>query len=100
MNYEITQSIARGNGVLAIRIHHLKDRLGVKSLAGATPKGGGGGWPQNLLLLKRDSARQMDRTCCSGRKEAAVATVCQINLIYQTCYGPVITDRIDRLPTG
>ena len=37
VNYEIDQSIGRGNGVLAVQIHHLLDRDGKADLAGAIP---------------------------------------------------------------
>jgi len=37
INYEIDQSIARGNGIVAVQIHHLKDKNGNTSPAGAIP---------------------------------------------------------------
>lgn len=37
VNYEIQQSIARGNGLLGVQIYHLKDRSGQPSPAGAIP---------------------------------------------------------------
>jgi len=37
INYEIDQSIARGNGVVAARIHHLKDEDGTTDPEGAIP---------------------------------------------------------------
>ena len=37
IRYEIEQSIVRGNGLLAIQIHHLKDRLGATDGAGTPP---------------------------------------------------------------
>lgn len=37
INYEIDKSIQRGNGVLGVRIHHLKDRDGMIDLPGAIP---------------------------------------------------------------
>ena len=37
INYEIDQSIARGNGIVAVQIHHLKDSDGVTDNAGAIP---------------------------------------------------------------
>jgi len=37
INYEIDQSIARGNGIVAVQIHHLKDRLQNTDPAGAIP---------------------------------------------------------------
>lgn len=37
INYEIDQSIARGNGILAVQIHHLKDKDGNTDPAGAIP---------------------------------------------------------------
>jgi len=37
INYEVAQSIARGNGLLGIQIHELKDRHGQADPAGATP---------------------------------------------------------------
>jgi hypothetical protein len=37
INYEINQSIARGNGLVGIQIHHLKDKSGNTDDAGATP---------------------------------------------------------------
>lgn len=38
INYEIDQSIARGNGLVAIQIHHLKDQNGNTGNPGAVPK--------------------------------------------------------------
>lgn len=37
INYEIQKSIDRGNGLVGIQIHHLKDRNGNVDPAGATP---------------------------------------------------------------
>jgi len=37
INYEIDQSIARGNGIVAVQIHHLKDKDGNTDPAGAIP---------------------------------------------------------------
>jgi hypothetical protein len=37
INYEIDQSLARGNGLVAIQIHHLKDSNGETRPAGAIP---------------------------------------------------------------
>lgn len=37
INYEIQQSIAKGNGIVGIQIHHLKDKDGKTDTAGATP---------------------------------------------------------------
>src|SRR3990172_889113 len=37
INYEIDQSIARGNGIVAVQIHHLKDKGGNTDPAGAIP---------------------------------------------------------------
>ncbi len=37
INYEIDQSIARGNGIIAVQIHHLKDQNGKTDTAGAIP---------------------------------------------------------------
>jgi len=37
INYEIDQSIARGNGIVAVQIHHLKDKDGNTDVAGAIP---------------------------------------------------------------
>lgn len=37
INYEIDQSAARGNGILAVQIHHLKDQDGSTDPAGAIP---------------------------------------------------------------
>jgi hypothetical protein len=37
VNYEIEQSIARGNGILGLQIHHLKSVDGTAGAAGATP---------------------------------------------------------------
>ena len=37
INYEIEQSIARGNGVLGLQIHHLKSIDGTTGLVGTTP---------------------------------------------------------------
>ncbi len=37
IHYEIAQSLARGNGVVAVQIHHLKDQYGHTGSPGATP---------------------------------------------------------------
>jgi hypothetical protein len=37
INYEINQSIARGNGIVAVQIHHLQDKDGNTDPAGAIP---------------------------------------------------------------
>ena len=37
INYEIDQSLARGNGLVAVQIHHLKDQAGNTGAAGAIP---------------------------------------------------------------
>jgi len=37
INYEIQQSIARGNGIVGIQIHHLKDKDGNTDSAGEIP---------------------------------------------------------------
>lgn len=38
IDYEIEQSIARENGIVALRINHLKDRFGEADPVGATPQ--------------------------------------------------------------
>jgi len=38
INYEIDQSLAKGNGLVAVQIHHLKDQDGNTGAAGAIPK--------------------------------------------------------------
>lgn len=37
INYEIEQSIARGNGLVGVQIHHLKDQNGQSDVPGETP---------------------------------------------------------------
>lgn len=37
IDYEISQSIARGNGLVGIQIHELKNQAGLSDTAGATP---------------------------------------------------------------
>ena len=37
INYEIDQSLARGNGLVAVQIHHLKDQNGETGSLGAIP---------------------------------------------------------------
>lgn len=37
INYEIDQSLARGNGLVAVQIHHLKDKDGQTGSPGAIP---------------------------------------------------------------
>ncbi len=37
INYEIDQSLARGNGLVAVQIHHLKDQNGETGSPGAIP---------------------------------------------------------------
>ena len=37
INYEIDQSLKRGNGLVAVQIHHLKDQNGQTGSAGAIP---------------------------------------------------------------
>jgi len=39
INYEIQKSLERGNGLVAVRIHHLKDQYGNVGTPGAIPKG-------------------------------------------------------------
>ena len=38
INYEIDQSLARGNGLVAVQIHHLKDQNGQPGLPGKIPE--------------------------------------------------------------
>ncbi len=38
IEYEIDQSIARGNGIVAVQIHHLKDQDGKVNSPGAIPR--------------------------------------------------------------
>jgi hypothetical protein len=38
IDYEINQSLAKGNGLVAVQIHHLKDSNGDVGSAGAIPK--------------------------------------------------------------
>ena len=38
INYEIDQSLARGNGLVAVQIHHLKDSNGNTGSPGAIPR--------------------------------------------------------------
>ena len=38
INYEIDKSLEKGNGLLAVQIHHLKDASGNTGAAGAIPK--------------------------------------------------------------
>jgi hypothetical protein len=38
INYEIDKSLARGNGLVAVQIHHLKDENGRTGSAGAIPQ--------------------------------------------------------------
>ena len=37
INYEIEKSIERGNGILGVKIHHLKDKDGTTDFEGDTP---------------------------------------------------------------
>ena len=37
INYELDQSLARGNGLVAVQIHHLKDQKGMTGSPGAIP---------------------------------------------------------------
>ena len=37
INYEIEKSLERGNGLVAVQIHHLKDQFGQTGSAGAIP---------------------------------------------------------------
>ena len=37
IDYEISQSIARGNAIIGVQIHHLKNHGGTTDTAGATP---------------------------------------------------------------
>lgn len=39
INYEISQSLKRGNGLLGIQIHHLKNQNSETDPAGSSPKG-------------------------------------------------------------
>jgi hypothetical protein len=46
VNYEIEKSIERGNGLLGVRIHTIKDQNGKRSRRGAVPQSlGDGGYP-------------------------------------------------------
>jgi len=38
INYEIDQSLAKGNGLVAVQIHHLKDKMELASLARYRPR--------------------------------------------------------------
>lgn len=38
INYEIDQSLARGNGIVAVQIHNFKDRFGNTGSPGAIPR--------------------------------------------------------------
>lgn len=38
IKYEIDQSLARGNGIVAVQIHHLKDQFGNTQTAGRIPE--------------------------------------------------------------
>ena len=57
INYEIDQSIGRGNGVVAVQIHHLLDKGGNANPAGAIPhKIAANGHKPTSTLTTRSSA--------------------------------------------
>jgi hypothetical protein len=65
IDYEIQQSLARGNGIVGIQIHDLKDRNGYRDTIGATPK---------LLINARTPVfKYVDHTLLSSRIEEAAA---------------------------
>ena len=55
INYEIDQSIARGNGIVAVRIHHLKDKDGNTDSEGAIPSKIAAGGYKNYKYVDHES---------------------------------------------
>ncbi len=61
INYEIDQSLARGNGLLAVQIHHLKDSEGKVGSPGAIPpKIGSNGFKAYKYTNKDDLAKWIE----------------------------------------
>jgi MTH538 TIR-like domain (DUF1863) len=67
INYEIQKSLDRGNGLVGIQIHHLKDRAGNTDLPGTTP----------ALLTKNNIPvyKYVDSTSLAKRIEEAAKAV-------------------------
>ncbi|SOB75521.1 MTH538 TIR-like domain [Marinobacter sp. LV10R510-11A] len=61
INYEIDQSLARGNGLVAVQIHELKDSNGETGPAGAIPsKIGANGFKAYKYTNKTDLAKWIE----------------------------------------
>ena len=67
INYEIEQSIGRGNGLLGIQIHHLKNQFGETDFVGMRP----------TLLSKQGTPvfKYVDASKLKNRIEEAAALV-------------------------
>jgi len=62
VRHEITKSLERGNGVIGVRIHRIKDKEGRKDRAGPVPQ---------LLLDHKCKVYNWDRQALAGQVERA-----------------------------
>jgi hypothetical protein len=69
INYEIDESIKRGNGIVGIQIHHLKDRNGNTDSVGAIPpKLTAGKYPVYTYVDKDQLARRIEEAAKAAGK--------------------------------
>jgi hypothetical protein len=69
VNYEIDQSIKRGNGIIGVQIHHLQDQKGNTDLPGATPaKLTAGGYPVYKFTNVNDLAAWIEASAKKAGK--------------------------------
>jgi len=69
INYEINQSVTRGNGILAVRIHHLKDQDGMIDLPGQVPaKIIAGGYPVHTYSNHEDLGKWIESAAKAAGK--------------------------------
>ena len=69
INYEIDQSLAKGNGLVAVQIHHLKDSNGQTGSAGAIPsKIASNGFKAYKYTNKEDLAKWIEEAATLAGK--------------------------------
>jgi len=61
INYEIDRSLERGNGLVAIRIHHLEDPRQGPGASRGDPLPSRGEWVQSLQIHEPDGLGRVDR---------------------------------------
>lgn len=74
INYEIDQSLKRGNGLVGLQIHHLKDQNGNKGLVGRIPsKIKANGYKEYKYTTKEQLAKWIEQAAkkASEKKTAA-----------------------------